>query len=580
MHRRLSAPPRADRLAREHARRRRRPWRELGGGIDPDARVGACAPPSARSSASPGRSPSRPTCWCSTSRPRPCRRPTSPGCWRRCAGLRGRGLAILYVTHRLDEVFRIADRVTVLRDGRRVGCEAGRRHDPGPAGRADRRPQPGGAVPHAAAAPRRATPAPGRRARDRRRRAGLASPCTPARSSALSACAAPATTPSGALSSATSRRRDGQRRASPAARWPPRSPADGGGPGVGFVSSKRGEESLAPNLAVRENLFMNPAAGRRPRTASAAAGERSRAASSACRALRRAAGRARACRSSTSRAATSRRWSSPAGSRRGARLLGPRGADLRRRCRGQGRDLPAARPAVERGPRRAADLVRLRGGGRHRASGTGLRPRPDHRRGAAATSSPCRGSPAHRRRGAGAEPPHERAFRPPAPSLGLAPADPAAASWSSSSRCSSPTPSSTAFTFRSMANSRSINALVALAVMIPLAANQFDLSAASIARHRPGAGQRPADPAGSALAAGLRHRAHGRSVGLVNGTAGHPGPDQLLHRHARHRHAAAGPEPVVHRRPPGRGPAARGFTGLSASRARHRRPGAAALRAR
>ena len=41
----------------------------------------------------------------------------------------------------------------------------------------------------------------------------------------------------------------------------------------------------------------------------------------------------------------------------------------------------------------------------------------------------------------------------------------------------------TAFTFRSMANSRSINALVALAVMIPLAANHFDLSVASIARH-------------------------------------------------------------------------------------------------
>lgn len=38
----------------------------------------------------------------------------------------------------------------------------------------------------------------------------------------------------------------------------------------------------------------------------------------------------------------------------------------------------------------------------------------------------------------------------------------------------------TAFTFRSMANSRSINALVALAVMIPLTANQFDLSTASV----------------------------------------------------------------------------------------------------
>ena len=38
----------------------------------------------------------------------------------------------------------------------------------------------------------------------------------------------------------------------------------------------------------------------------------------------------------------------------------------------------------------------------------------------------------------------------------------------------------TPFTFRSIANSRSINALAALAVMVPLAANQFDLSVASV----------------------------------------------------------------------------------------------------
>ncbi len=35
-------------------------------------------------------------------------------------GLRARGIGMIYVTHRLDEVFRIADRVTVLRDGRRI----------------------------------------------------------------------------------------------------------------------------------------------------------------------------------------------------------------------------------------------------------------------------------------------------------------------------------------------------------------------------------------------------------------------------------------------------------------------------
>lgn len=34
--------------------------------------------------------------------------------------LRSQGTAIVYVTHRLDEVFRLADRVTVLRDGERV----------------------------------------------------------------------------------------------------------------------------------------------------------------------------------------------------------------------------------------------------------------------------------------------------------------------------------------------------------------------------------------------------------------------------------------------------------------------------
>ena len=30
--------------------------------------------------------------------------------------------------------------------------------------------------------------------------------------------------------------------------------------GIGFVSSRRAEESIASNLAVRENIYMNPAA--------------------------------------------------------------------------------------------------------------------------------------------------------------------------------------------------------------------------------------------------------------------------------------------------------------------------------
>ena len=49
-----------------------------------------------------------------------CRSRESTGCSTVVRQLRERGLGIVYISHRLDEIFAIADRVTVLRDGRRV----------------------------------------------------------------------------------------------------------------------------------------------------------------------------------------------------------------------------------------------------------------------------------------------------------------------------------------------------------------------------------------------------------------------------------------------------------------------------
>ena len=37
------------------------------------------------------------------------------------AGLKQRGVSIVYVSHKMDEIFRICDRATVLRDGETIG---------------------------------------------------------------------------------------------------------------------------------------------------------------------------------------------------------------------------------------------------------------------------------------------------------------------------------------------------------------------------------------------------------------------------------------------------------------------------
>ena len=75
------------------------------------------------SSWSRSRGRSRPTCGCSCSTSRP-RASTSTRCaelFRVIRDLKQRGVAILFVSHFLDQVYEICDRVTVLRDGKLVG---------------------------------------------------------------------------------------------------------------------------------------------------------------------------------------------------------------------------------------------------------------------------------------------------------------------------------------------------------------------------------------------------------------------------------------------------------------------------
>jgi ABC-type sugar transport system ATPase subunit len=50
--------------------------------------------------------------------------------FRLIGNLKQRGVAIVYVSHKMDEIFRISDRVTVLRDGATIGTRVTRETDP------------------------------------------------------------------------------------------------------------------------------------------------------------------------------------------------------------------------------------------------------------------------------------------------------------------------------------------------------------------------------------------------------------------------------------------------------------------
>ena len=44
--------------------------------------------------------------------------------FRIIAELKAKGISILYISHRMDEIFRISDRLTVFRDGKYIATKA------------------------------------------------------------------------------------------------------------------------------------------------------------------------------------------------------------------------------------------------------------------------------------------------------------------------------------------------------------------------------------------------------------------------------------------------------------------------
>ena len=132
----------------------------------------------------------------------------------------------------------------------------------------------------------------------------------------------------------------------------------------------------------------------------------------------------------------------------------------------------------------------------------------------------------------------------------------------------------TYFNIRSILNNKSVQALVALSVFIPMVSNQFDLSAGfnvGISQVLAIGLQGQGVPWWAAIAAVVLMGASGRAGQRHVGDAGE---DRLVHRDARHRHGALRSQRLVHRRPAGsREPAARvpGDLGQHLDR-RQRRP--------
>jgi ribose transport system ATP-binding protein len=171
--------------------------------------------------------------------------------------LRASGIGIVYVTHRLDEVFRIADRVTVLRDGRHVATVATAQTTPADlvamiVGRS--------------MSDAFVRPAPPSERVVLALEDAVAEGVGPVSFSVAAGETLGLVGLRGAGHHTVGRAIFGQL---PLAAGKvllngvaidPQDPAKAMSLGIGFVSSRRSEEGVAINLAVRENIYMNPAA--------------------------------------------------------------------------------------------------------------------------------------------------------------------------------------------------------------------------------------------------------------------------------------------------------------------------------
>ncbi|HEY0485530.1 MAG TPA: sugar ABC transporter ATP-binding protein [Mycobacteriales bacterium] len=171
-------------------------------------------------------------------------------------GLKARGTAIIFVTHRLDEVFKISDRIAVMRDGRMVGIRA--------TGDTDTTELISLIVGHRPTEIRRLGTTPGAEVVLRLSdvSTGAAGPVSfDVRAGEMVAL----TGLRGAGQDVVARAIAGLREVSSGTielrgqTVTFRSARDAIGAGCAFVTSNRQEEALGMDLSIRENLFLNPA---------------------------------------------------------------------------------------------------------------------------------------------------------------------------------------------------------------------------------------------------------------------------------------------------------------------------------